>query len=390
MLSVPVDRLRPCRGSLKPSRSCADARSGSSSACCTAPTSRSPSPGGSCSPCVALLPAAFAIAMGVLVGAVAAGRVAHRSAGRGRASSSSCSRCSARSITAVSANLGDRTAAWLYDRLTEACVEPARHGPPGGSRARRGHDRGPRLRPGHDRRRRCRMSMDFIAGGLVSLLGGLASAARAVRVRLVGAAACWAAPGWPPTGCCARAACGATATPTRCGRPSRTADYAYRLAVDPPAAKEVRLFGLADWVLDRFVTRRRRLHQLQYEATRLRERSVADQRAARARRQRAGLLVAGPAPRSTAGSTSATWWSSRRPRSAPSLIAFGGLNWALDGAAAPVAAVLRARPEGRPRPARCRAGDRRRRRRPGPGDPVPRRELPLPGRRRGSCSTAST
>ena len=25
---------------------------------------------------------------------------------------------------AVSANLGDRTAAWLYDRLTEACVRP--------------------------------------------------------------------------------------------------------------------------------------------------------------------------------------------------------------------------------------------------------------------------
>jgi hypothetical protein len=25
---------------------------------------------------------------------------------------------------AVSANLGDRTAAWLYDRLTESCVRP--------------------------------------------------------------------------------------------------------------------------------------------------------------------------------------------------------------------------------------------------------------------------
>ena len=52
------------------------------------------------------------------------------------------------------------------------------------------------------------------------------------------------------------------------------AEYAYRLAVDPPAAKEVRLFGLADWVLDRFVDRRRHLHQLQYEATRLRERPL--------------------------------------------------------------------------------------------------------------------
>ncbi len=54
----------------------------------------------------------------------------------------------------------------------------------------------------------------------------------------------------------------------------RDADYAYRLAVDPPAAKELRLFGLVGWTLDRFIARRTRLHELQYEATRLRERSV--------------------------------------------------------------------------------------------------------------------
>ena len=55
----------------------------------------------------------------------------------------------------------------------------------------------------------------------------------------------------------------------------RHADYAYRLAVDAPAAKEVRLFGLADWVVGRFADRRRQLFELQWEATRLRERSVA-------------------------------------------------------------------------------------------------------------------
>src|SRR5262249_33105494 len=54
----------------------------------------------------------------------------------------------------------------------------------------------------------------------------------------------------------------------------RDADYAYRLAVDPPAAKELRVFGRWGWVLERFVARRRRLHQLQYQATRMRERSV--------------------------------------------------------------------------------------------------------------------
>ena len=36
----------------------------------------------------------------------------------------------------------------------------------------------------------------------------------------------------------------------------RDADYAYRLAVDPPASKELRLFGLVGWTIDRFVARR--------------------------------------------------------------------------------------------------------------------------------------
>jgi hypothetical protein len=36
----------------------------------------------------------------------------------------------------------------------------------------------------------------------------------------------------------------------------RHAAYAYDLAVEPPAAKELRLFGLAGWVIDRFTTRR--------------------------------------------------------------------------------------------------------------------------------------
>ena len=53
------------------------------------------------------------------------------------------------------------------------------------------------------------------------------------------------------------------------------------------------------------------------------------------------------------------------------MIAFGGLNWALDGAAAPVAAVLRLEPRWRRR-ARSRRG-RDAPRPAGPRDPVPRR-----------------
>jgi len=54
----------------------------------------------------------------------------------------------------------------------------------------------------------------------------------------------------------------------------RHADYAYRLAVDAAPAKELRLFGLGNWTVDRFQMQRRRLLDLQWYATRLRERPV--------------------------------------------------------------------------------------------------------------------
>src|SRR5258706_426338 len=66
-------------------------------------------------------PAAFAVAMGMLVGAVQ----------RGDSLAASLTLLAFLFVllqvlapihTSVGANLGDRTAAWLYDRLTEACV----------------------------------------------------------------------------------------------------------------------------------------------------------------------------------------------------------------------------------------------------------------------------
>jgi ATP-binding cassette, subfamily B, bacterial len=120
----------------------------------------------------------------------------------------------------------------------------------------------------------------------------------------------------------------------------RHSDYAYRLAVDAPAAKELRLFGLADWVIERFARNRRRLYDLQWEATRLREKSVA------------GCLVV------VTIANVAVFWSIADAMAdgaialgagvtflqtafGASSIAFGGLSWALDGAAAPVAAMNR-------------------------------------------------
>src|SRR6185369_2446958 len=123
----------------------------------------------------------------------------------------------------------------------------------------------------------------------------------------------------------------------------RDADYAFNLAVDPPASKELRLFGLADWTVARFVKRRTRLHDLQYEATRLRERPVLW-----------SLLIVSAANVAVFWALASAVASGRLSLGelvvyaqcavGTSMIAFGGLNWALDGAAAPVAAVLRLAP----------------------------------------------
>lgn len=55
----------------------------------------------------------------------------------------------------------------------------------------------------------------------------------------------------------------------------RRADYYYRLAVDSGAAKEIRIFGLADWVVNQFLQARLTLMQLRLDATRLRARGLA-------------------------------------------------------------------------------------------------------------------
>jgi ABC-type transport system involved in cytochrome bd biosynthesis fused ATPase/permease subunit len=240
--------------------------------------------------------------------------------------------------TALSANLGDRTAAWLFDELTGACVAVPGIGhleDPGLAadlQMARDFDRGMTGPP-------LSVSMDFIAGGLVDMVAGLAQAC------VLFGFAWWAPPvlagGWLGTHWLLReSGVWKDRNTEEVRRAQRDADYAYRLAVDPPAAKELRIFGLPDWVLERFLHSRRRLHRLQYEATRMRERSVlaslalvlaanvlvlwALAAAALDHRLAIGALVAYA---SAAVGTS--------------MIAFGGLNWALDSAAAPVAAVAR-------------------------------------------------
>ena len=158
----------------------------------------------------------------------------------------------------------------------------------------------------------------------------------------------------------------------------RDADYAYRLAVDPPASKELRLFGLAGWTIDRFVARRTRLHELQYAATRLRERPVLWSLLLVVS---ANVLVFWLLASAVAHGRISLGEAVVYVQSAigVSMIAFGGFSWALDGAAAPVAAVLRLEPAMRPAGA-LRSGDRPRRRRlPASRNSPARRHLRLPG-----------
>ncbi len=287
-----------------------------------------------------VLPAVFAIAMGMLVAAVQGGN----SLAPGLTLVGVVFvllQILAPLQQALSANLGDRTAAWLYDRLTEACVRP-----PG-----LGHLEEPTLTSDLTVARDFDLgmtgppmfiSMDFIAGGLVELFGGLASAA-------VLAAYSWWAPlllagAWLATHWLLRESSVWFDRRTAEVRSAqRDADYAYRMAVDPPASKELRLFGLVGWTIDRFVNRRTRLHALQYEATRLRERPVMWSLLIVVV---ANVLVFWSLAAAAAAGTIELGRLVMFAQAAvgTSMIAFGGLNWALNGAAAPVAAVLRLEP----------------------------------------------
>ncbi len=240
--------------------------------------------------------------------------------------------------TALSANLGDRTAAWLFDELTGACTAVPGIGHledpelAADLQMARDFDRGMSGPP-------LSVSMDFIAGGLVDMVAGLAQAC------VLFGFAWWAPPvlagAWLGTHWLLReSGVWKDRNTEEVRQAQRDADYAYRLAVDPPAAKEVRIFGLPDWVLERFLRSRRRLHTLQYDATRMRERSVV---ASLALVLAANVLVlwvlASAALDHRLGLGGLVVYASAAVGT--SMIAFGGLNWALDSAAAPVAAVAR-------------------------------------------------
>ncbi len=287
-----------------------------------------------------LLPAVFAIAIGRLVGTVE----------RGEGIAGPLAMLGGVFVLlqtlppihqAIGALLGARTSAWLYDRLTGACV-----GPPG-----MGHLEDPKLTSDLTMARDFDLgitgpplfiSMDFVASGLIEMTAGVASA-------VVLAAFAWWAPlvlagAWLATHWLLReSAVWRDRNTDQVREAQRHAEYAYRLAVEPHAAKELRLFGLAAWVVERFRARKQQLFELQWRATRLRERPVAGSLVLVVA---ANLLVfwamASAAASGALGLDRLATFATAAI--ATSTIAFGGWSWALDSASAPVGAVLRLEP----------------------------------------------
>ena len=284
-----------------------------------------------------VLPAGFAVATGALIAAVERGGSL-----TGPLAATGAVFVLLQVLTpihqAASSNLGDRTAAWLYDRLTAMCVRPPGMGHledpalTGDLTVARDFDLGMTGPP-------LSFAMDFIAAGLVEMIGGFAAA-----LLLFGYA--WWAPivlggAWLSTHWWLRESAVWKDRNTDVVRSAqRDSEYTYRMAVDPGPAKELRLFGLSGWTIERFVARRTVLHALQYEATRLREKPVLW-----------SLLVVAGANVVVLGALAAAAAAGRltlgevvvfaQAAIGTSMIAFGGFSWALDGAAAPVSAVLR-------------------------------------------------
>ena len=212
------------------------------------------------------LPAVFAIAMGVLVTAVQHGHalgaplalvgmtfVAMQALGPVH--------------DALSANLGALASSWLHDRLLDACVRP-----PGLAHLER-PDLADELAVARDfdlglSGPNMTVSMPNIGGGFALLAGGAAQALLLFGYRwwaplLVGGA-------WLTTHHFLKSgAIWRQRQSPEVVEQERRAGYAYRLSVDSPAAKELRLFGLADWVVGGFASLRHAILERSWAERRL-------------------------------------------------------------------------------------------------------------------------
>ncbi len=294
----------------------------------------------------AALPAVLTLAMGALIGAVQADDSITGSLTVVGVSFALISVTSPLH-TQVGAVLGDRTSGHLQAQLTSAVSDPPgiahleRPGLADELVAARDFDLGQIGPP-------ISVSMGFVGAGLVELLSGAAQAVALATVTWWGALVLSTA--WLSTHYLLRE----SSFWARRGDPEvqaeqRHADYSYRLAVDAVPAKELRVFGLSEWVVDRFARRRTRLLDMQWEAMKLRQRSLSTVFLVLVV---AHAVVLGPL---IGGAVDGDVPMSDLVIAASALIgiaalAVGNFTWALDAAAAPVKAVeglaARMAPEG--------------------------------------------
>ena len=287
-----------------------------------------------------LLPAMFVVAMGVLVGAVERGDDLIWPLALVGGMFVLVQTLSPLHLM-VSQNLGSRMAAYLYDQLTLACTEPAGMG----------HLEDPEVTKDLTMARDFDLgisgpplfvSMDFIAAGLVEMVAGL------VATCLLFGYSWWAplviGTAWLLTHYLLReSGVWKDRQTDEVRMAQRHADYAYQMAVNPPASKELRLFGLANWVVQRFAKHRRLLHDLRWEATRLRQQPLAMSLILVTAANVIVFISLGyDATQGNLDLQQLVIYAAATMTA--SMIAFGGLSWALDGAAAPAGAVMRLKP----------------------------------------------
>jgi ABC-type multidrug transport system fused ATPase/permease subunit len=240
--------------------------------------------------------------------------------------------------TQIGSILGDRTSGWLQAALTDACADPAGIGhlerPGLADELTMGRDfdlgiTGPPLS----------VALGFISAGLVALGGGVAQTIVLGTVLwwapfVIGGA--WLSTHWLPR----ESSVWTSRTDPEVMAEQRHADYAYRLAVEAQRAKELRVFGLGGWTVERFASRRRHLVELQWTAMRLRQRSLLTVFAVLGV---AHALVLVPLV-STAVDGDLALGSvvvGAQALLGASALAVGGFAWALEGAAQPVLVVER-------------------------------------------------
>ncbi len=220
-----------------------------------------------------VLPALFAIAMGVLIGAVQRGEQPdHTAVDRRRRVRAAADHLTAASGDRQESRQPHRLVALRRTHAAPACVRPVWvtskiRGSPPTSRWRATSTSASAVR-------RCRSRWISSAPGLVEFIAGVTAA-------LLLAAYAWWAPlllarraGSPRNGCCAKARCGATATPTRCVKRNVTPTTRIGSRSIRRPQKSCACSACRPGPSSASPSRRRRLFDLRWEATRLRERPV--------------------------------------------------------------------------------------------------------------------